>query len=265
MNLKAKRRNIVARVMAAENKTEAVIAEARRAGVAPRTIERWVEAAKKAPPVGQGDVSENVPPAEKPAENPVLDKLLGGDEKPADGPPTPGEVLTAGKDAEDFCVDAYSGMRSAAGAVLVSMRYTPPLDGSSPEVLKLLQVTKMAELAIRANAPRLYPLLTKYASNWGALIMAIGADAIGMMMGLEGLAKSRGWTPAPKKPAAPPPSESYAEQIKPRPATVSTSSTPSPVPDPRPGAETIVDAPLPSPELVAERSKLEAVFAGREI
>lgn len=193
----SKRRNIVARVMAADNINEAVMAEAKRAGVSTRTIERWVEAAKKAPSVGQVVTSETVPTPSKSAENTVLDTLLkdeGATGKAPEGPPTAGEVQTAAKDAEQFCVEAYSGVRSALGSVLVSMRYSPPLDASSPEVLKLLAIGKPAELAIRMNAPRLYPILVKYASNWGALLLALGADAIGMVSGLEGLAKSKGWT-----------------------------------------------------------------------
>ncbi len=198
----SKRRNIVARVMAADNINEAVMAEAKRAGVSTRTIERWVEAAKKAPSVGQVVTSETVPTPQKPAENKVLDALLKDEGQPGkapEGPPTAGEVQSAAKDAEQFCVEAYSGIRSALGSVLVSMRYTPPLDASSPEVLKLLAIGKPAELAIRMNAPRLYPILVKYASNWGALLLAIGADAMGMLTGLQGLAKSKGWEPKEKE------------------------------------------------------------------
>jgi hypothetical protein len=245
-----KRRNAVARILGAENKTKAVEAEAKRAGVSPRTVERWVEAAKASPTVGQtvGQpvVSENVAPPEKPAENPVLDTLLqeeGQAGKPLPGKPTAVEIAAAGVDAENFCVDAYSGIRSAVGSVLVSMRYTPPLDATSPEVLVLLRVSKPAELAIRANAPRLYPILVKYASNWGALFLAVAADALGLLMGLEGTAKAKGWTPPPKKGGDQartqvPTEKQYGEQLKPKPS-------PAPSHDPKPAEATIVDAPLP--------------------
>lgn len=260
MNQAKKRRNIVARVMAAENKSEAVAAEAKRAGVSTRTVERWVEAAKAAPSVGQPVVSGDVPPVEKPAENPVLDKLMEGEGstgKPAEGPITQGEVLQAAADAERFCVEAYGGIRSAVGSVLVSMRYTPPLDATSPEVLRLLQMSKAAELAIKANAPRLYPILTRYASNWGALLLAIGADALGMIMGLEALAKSQGWTHAPKRaaerpsPAQVPTPQQYGEQLR-------TGQENAGAPDEK--KATVIDAPLPTEEQLAAASAVRQVL-----
>jgi hypothetical protein len=259
-----KRRNIVARVLGAENKTEAVAAEAKRAGVSTRTIERWVEAAKgTSGGVGQDVVSENVPPAEKSAENPVLDKLLNEDGKagkPAGGAPTLEDYQQAEADAARFCVEAYAGPRAAVGAVLVAMRYSPILDASSPEVQRLLKVTTAAELAIRMNAPRIYPILVRYASGWGPLVLAIGADAIGMLIGLESLAKSRGWAPAPKKatdrpnPASVPTAKEYGEQLNPEPSAAT---------DPKAAAvaATIVDAPLPTEEHVEEYKRLAALRA----
>lgn len=244
-----KRRNAVARVMAAENKSEAIAAEAKRLGVASRTIERWVEAAKGPDPVRRDVVSGNDAPPEKTPKDTVLDKLLDKDpakEKPADGPITKGEIAQGAADAEKFCVEAYAGVRAAVGAVMVSWKFAPPLDATSPEVLKVLEMTKAAELAIRANAPRLYPILTRYASNWGALVLAIGADAFGMILGLESLARSKGWAPVPKKredrPAqvqVPSPAD-YGEQLR-------AAAADAPPRDPK---TAIVDAPIPTPEQV---------------
>ncbi len=268
MNL-TKRRNIVARILAAENRSDAVAAEAKRAGTSTRTIERWIAAANKAlgetaSPVGQPVLSENGSPLEKKAENTVLDTLLKGDGqpgKPAAGPITPGEIQAAGKDQEDFCLQAYSGVKSAVGSVLVSVRYTPPLDGSSPEVLKLLQVGTTAALAIRANAPRIYPILVKYAGTWGALLGALAVDALGMMMGLEGTAKAAGWKPEPKKaadrpaPSAVPTMQAYSEQLRPPSTSTGTSGEAESKP-------VVINAPIPTPEQLATAGAIREVLVG---
>ncbi len=196
-----KRRNAVARIAAAENKSDAIAAEAKRAGKSFRTVQRWVEAAGGSTGDGQNDVPQNVTPPEKPAENPVLDTLLkdeGAGGKGPEGPPTPTEIRAAVVDSEVFCVETIASMQAMAGSFLVSMRYSPPLDATSPEVVKMFALTKPAELAIRANAPRLYPILAKALSNFGALLVAVGGSALGMVMGLEGLAKSKGWEPKKK-------------------------------------------------------------------
>lgn len=253
-----KRRRVVARIMGAENKSEAIIAEARRAGVSTRTIERWMEAAKAAADrVGQSGPSGNDAPPPKEPERTVADRLLdgsGGTSEDPNKPIGPGDIHQAAVDAEQFCVEAYSGARSAVGGFLVAWKYTPPLDATSPEVIKLLACSKAAELVLRANAPRLYPILTKYASNWGALIFALGADAIGMVLALEGLAKSRGWKPQPKRaedrpqPVEVPTAAAYGAQLR----------TPPPSPATNPQEEkaraTIIDAPLPS-EVQTETAK----------
>lgn len=263
-----KRRNIVARVMGAENKSEAVAAEAKRAGVSTRTVERWVEAASKSTvAVGQPVMSENASPLEKPAENPVLDKLLNEGAQPgkaAEGPITGTEVARAAADAEAFCIDSYNTTKATVGSVLVSWRYTPPLDPTSEEVLKLLRASKAAELAIRANAPKLYPILAKHAGTWGALIFAVVADAFSMMLAIEGMAKAKGWSPQnpkskgrPSVASVPSPAE-YAAQLQPQ-------APPAPSPATDPQAEkaraTIVDAPLPTQEQIDEYNRLAALQA----
>jgi hypothetical protein len=257
-----KRRNIVARIMAAENKSAAVAAEAKRAGVSTRTIERWVEAANAFPIVGQPVVSETVPTPLKPAENPVLDTLLKEEGAAAggpSGPPTPLEIQQAGVDAENFCVDSYASARSAVGSLLVSINYTPPLDATSPEVLSMLKMGDAAELAIRANAPKLYPILMRYASNWGALVVVLAADAFGMIKGLEGLAKSRGWVPKERgqkgRPAPVPSAQTYGESLRPQTQTASASN-----PENEKAKATIVDAPVPSSEQVEMANAVRAAL-----
>lgn len=257
MKPEKKRRNIVARIMGAENKTEAILAEAVRAGVHPRTVERWVENAQAAvPDAGQNAVSENTVPTTKPAENPVLDKLLqgeGGAGTVPVGPPNQTEIHQAAVDAENFCVEAYAGVRATIGSMLVSVRYSPPLDATSPEVAKLLKIGVAAELALRANAPRLYPILVKYSSGWTPLILAVGADAFGMIVGLEALAKSKGWVPTKRKEAERaatvevPSPKTFGEQI--HAAQVKTESTSAPA---GPGADTVVNAPIPTAEQIEQ-------------
>jgi len=262
-----KRRNAVARILEAENKSEQTAAEAKRLGVSTRTMERYVEAAKAATPsVGQSDVSESTAPPEKGPENTVLESLLK-DEAAAvgtpGGPPTVVEKHQAAVDAENFCVEAYSGLRATVGSLMVSVRYSPPLDATSPEVAKLLKMGVAAELALRANAPRLYPILVKYSSGWAPLVLAVGADAFGMIVGLETLAKSKGWTSTTKKEAAaiaPPPSKkSYAEQLAAG-QTRSASSDQAEVK--QVGAETVVNAPLPTQEQLDSAARLREVLIG---
>ncbi len=266
-----KRRNIVARVMGAENKNDAVMAEAKRAGVSTRTIERWVEAASKtAPDVGQPVLSETVPSPQKPAENKVLDTLLKDEGQSAggpSGPPNQTELHQAAVDAENFCVEAYAGLRATIGSMLVSIRYSPPLDATSPEVAKMLKIGMAAELALRANAPRLYPILVKYSSGWTPLVLAVGADAFGMIVGLEALAKSKGWKAGPKKTAdgtaraSVPDEAQYAESLRPKPpppSPVVTAGAAEPV-----GSHTIVNAPLPPEADVKEFERINKLFGGR--
>lgn len=269
MKPEKKRRNIVARVMAAENKSEAVIAEAKRAGVSTRTVERWVESAQKAVPVGQDVVSETVPSPQEPVQNPVLDKLLegeaGGGTVPV-GPPNQTEIHQAAVDAENFCVEAYAGLRATVGSMLVSVRYSPPIDATSPEVAKLLKIGVAAELALRANAPRLYPILVKYSSGWTPLVLAVGADAFGMIVGLEALAKSKGWVPTKKREAEReatvevPSRRAFGEQLR-----ASQSKTESAAVPAGPGADTVVNAPVPTAEQIQEYNAIARAIGGAQV
>ncbi len=208
------RRNAVARILAGETTPEA---EAQRLQVSARTIYRWVEEAravsghpenvtKDADTDVRQQTSENVtPPGKTPSDtqNPALKAALdaAGETSGQVNAPTaaPANPEQARADMEGFCLEAYGGLKAAVGAALVQWNYSPPLDPSSPEVLKLLRVGAVATTAIRANAPRLYPMLVKWTSGWGPLIVAIGMDSVGMMVALGGLAKSKGWQPAKKK------------------------------------------------------------------
>lgn len=267
MNESIKRRNIVARVLAAENKSEAIIAEAKRAGKSTRTIERWVENAQKAAPVRQDVVSPNVVPPGKPAENPVLDTLLKEEGQPGkepQGPPTEGELRTALKDQEEFVLDIFNSAKSAGGSVLVGHRYSPPLDPMDPAILSLLKFGKVAETAIRANAPRLYPILMQHASTWSALILAVGSDALATFGALEGLAKSKGWTPTKRKEAERaaraevPSREAYAAQLRPVPPASDQAEH-------KKGEETVVNAPMPTPEDIQNFNNVSRAMGGPQL
>jgi len=209
------RRNIVARILAKETTPEA---EAQRFGISARTIYRWVEDAKAA--AGQGpesvskttdtnvsqETSGNVtPPGKTPSDSPndaekrALE-AAGETSGPVNAPAAaPIAVDQARVDMENYCIEAYGGFKSAVGATLVQWNYSPPLEVDSPEVLKLLKVGAVASTAIRTNAPKLYPILVKAMSGWVPLIVAIGADSLGMMLGLGGLARSKGWEPPEKE------------------------------------------------------------------
>lgn len=266
-----KRRNAVARIMGAENKSEAIAAEAKRAGKSFRTVQRWVEAAGGgAPSDGQNDVSQNVAPPEKPAENPVLDTLLkeeGGAAGGPGGPPNQAEIHQAAVDAENFCVEAYAGLRATLGSMLVSVRYSPPLDATSPEVAKLLKIGVAAELALRANAPRLYPILVKYSSGWAPLLLAVGADAFGMFVGLEALAKSKGWTPKTRKEAersarAEVPSEAaFGEQLRAAQARTESAAASTT----QKAEDVVVNAPLPTVEEIQSFNAVSRAMNGPQI
>ncbi len=265
-----KRRNAVARILGAENKGEAIAAEAKRTGAHPRTVERWVKSATAAnPDAGQDAVPGNAVPPEKPAENPVLDKLLEGEGGPGQincGPINQGEIHQAAVDAENFCVEAYAGVRATIGSMLVSVRYSPPLDATSPEVAKLLKIGMAAELALRANAPRLYPILVKYSSGWTPLILAVGADAFGMIIGIEALAKSKGWAPTKRKEvereatAEVPSRKAFGEQIRAAQPKTETAAAPA-----GPGADTVVNAPVPTAEQIVEYNAVARAMGGPQV
>ncbi len=268
MNDATKRARVVARIMASEDKGKAIAAEAQRLGKHARTIERWVADVQAAQGgAGQDAVSKNATPTEKTPENPVLDSLLkdeGADPaKKTDAQP-PVNPAAGLKDMENSCVEAFNGLKSAGGSVLVSVKYSPPLDGTSPEVLNLLKIGWAAETAIRANAPKLYPIIIKHAGTWGALIGAIAVDAVCMIASLEGLAKSKGWVPGPKKARDQgrqvdiPTVQEYGEALRPKPAP----DPEPPIAAAKPGMDTVVNAPLPTEEAVKKVDDIRAVLTG---
>ncbi len=270
MPTEAQKRNAIARLFDGTSKYET---EAQRLGVNVRTLKRWVSSARALAPKTKAapkDAPEDAPPpddtpTEEGQETPVLERLLedeGGAPQARKGPPTAGELQKSLAEMETFCVQTYGGLRAAVGSVLVSARYTPPLDAMSPEVLGCFRVGQAADLAIRMNAPKIYPILVKFSSNWGALLAAIAMDAFGLIIGLEGLAKSKGWTAPPKKSgdrAEVPSQERYAQDLRPKPAPA-PAAAPAPVVADKPGKETVVNAPLPDPVDVEKVEELKRLL-----
>ncbi len=259
---KDKKRKVVARVLGADNKTAAIMAEAKREGVHPRTVERWIEGTEAdVPAVRQNAVSENAAPPENGSENPVLDTLLkdeAGGDGAAKGPITSAEKAAAAVDTAKFCVDAYSEMKSAAGSLLVQWKFAPPLNASSPEVAELFKIGVMVDMALRMNAPMLYPIIAKNMGGWSKLLGLVAADAFGMILAIQGLAKSKGWKPEARKatdkpaPAEVPTQQQYGEQLRAAPPATSTAAAAV--------ADVVVNAPLPTPEQVAMASAVREVL-----
>jgi hypothetical protein len=266
------KRNAIARLYAGKSDYKT---EAQKLGVNIRTLKRWVSTAKSiapkpdAPPdVTEEGPSPEVTPSEEGQKNPVLDKLLEGESgagKPEESPTSPGAVQRGVAEMEEFCVQGYAGIKSTVGSLLTSWRFTPPLDPNSPEVLNLFRVGVTVATTIKLNAPLIYPILTRYMSNWGALIGIVAADAFGMMMALEGMAKSKGWTPKTRKDAERaaradvPSATAYAEQLRPQTASAPSASTESAE---QRGAETVVNAPRPTPEQIEEYNRVARAMGG---
>lgn len=267
----AKRRNAVVRVLAGKSTPKD---EAQALGISERQVQRMVEAHRKvleAVPKASAKVSESVtsgdvsPPPEA-TKNPALEGALkGAGEAPQDEKAktiTPGDVQLAQADMEKFVTDSYTDIRRAAGATLVQVKFSPPLEIGTPEVQRALEPGPHALLALRTNAGRLYPYFVKLMNGWLPLAIALGSDVIGMMAGLKGLAVSKGWTPPqklaaddeqapppPRRGAAPPPAPVKPKADAPPKdgSVVDAPSIPLPVEAPPPGTFDVrgglVDAP----------------------
>lgn len=227
-----KKRNAIARVLEAPKKSEAILTEAKRAKVAPRTIERWVKenetAGGAAAPVGRDVVSGNVGSPEKPretAEDPALKAALGaagGDgTKPGPTPIGPQDFKDAKAEAKKFCVDTIGSLTQMAGSAIVTTRYSPPLLLSDQAVQKLLELSMLEVGLIEANVDTLHPFLVKWLAGPYQLVGGLVFGQVLRWIGLDNLAKNRGWKdaakpaspaagaaappPPPHRPAAPPP------------------------------------------------------------
>jgi len=240
-----KRRNALARMAAGSRPEE----EAQRLGKSKRTLQRW----KAASDVVKTDVSPDVTPlGETPGDspekkpNPALEAALkGAGEAPAGPRPlTEGEIAQAQVDKAEFCVSTINGMRMAAGVQAVKFVFSPPLNATSPEVLALCKLDPFTEMAVRAQADRLYGPLVGFAANPYVLYIALGVSTVGMFIGISKLAEARGWEPKKKAERAPTPAD-FAAQLKPKPAEPPPEAPPTPAS--MKGSETIVDAPLPPP------------------
>lgn len=268
-----KRRNAVVRILAGKSTSKD---EAQALGISERQVQRMVEAHRKvleavpkasasvSPSVTSGDVS---PPPET-TKNPALEGALkGAGEAPQDEkakPITPGDVQLAQADMEKFVVESYTDIRRAAGATLVQVKFSPPLEIGAPDVQRALEPGPHALLALRTNAGRLYPYFVKLMNGWLPLAIALGSDVIGMMAGLKGLAVSKGWTPPqkgaaedeqepppppPRRGAAPPPApvKPKADEAPKMGNCTDAPSVPLPVEAPPPGTFDVrgglVDAP----------------------
>lgn len=201
-----KRRQAVARILNGQSSPKD---EAIRLGKDERTVERWVslargavDAAKGAPSVSATSPSP-VPLEAAKGSNPALDAAraaaAGATTGTSSVTPTPMEAATAREDMAKFCLDQVGQLKGAVGSAIVTFKYSPPLDLSDPEVQKVLALSPTGELAIRANAERLYPMLVKMMSGPYQIFAALALEAVMMFVGLRSLAGKQGWQPAPKK------------------------------------------------------------------
>lgn len=180
-------------------------AEAMRLNTHKRTVEKWVVAAEEVEKAVEKTAPQStIPPEEGPEkpENPALDAALAaaGEESDGEKPAAPGAaaVAEARLDMAAYCLDAIAQFKQAVGGILVTARYTPPLDLAAKDVQKLLAVGPVAQLAVRANAEKLYPMLVKVTQGPGMIYAALAIDTVLMLVGLEALAKQSGWKGASK-------------------------------------------------------------------
>ena len=231
MKEEKKRRNAVARVLAAENKGEQIAAEAKRAGVHPRTIERWLEGNKEAlaaaPSAGQAAVPSNAtPPSEggNTGENPALKAALDaaaegapGSDCPNKVPVTQNDIAAARVDAQQFCLDTVGNITQAIGSVIVTSRYSPPLRLSDKAVQDLLKLSALEDGVIRANVDTLYPILLKWMAGPYQLAGGLIFGQLLRYIGLDNLAKVSGWKEkAPAAATAPPPAHVFTARPAPQ-------------------------------------------------
>ncbi len=208
-----KKRLAVARIL---NEGSSVETEAQRLNVTARQVRRWVEATKEIlpkPPKGPESSPEKSPSQEvlppqtghenKP--NPALQEALkaaGETSGPVkNAPPTSGEMVDAREDAAKFCLDTIGNVKNSIGSTMVSFRYSPPLRVRDEDVQEVITLSPMDEGLIRANAAELYPILLKWMKGPYQIIGGLAWSAVLMMIGLDGLAKKKGWVDAEKPPA----------------------------------------------------------------
>jgi len=199
-----KKQNAVARILAGETTPEV---EAQQLGVSARQVRRWVEAARQVSgmPTEEGP-SDDVTPSEADAQdkpNPALKaalKAAGEDpEAKPEAKPTGPDIAAARQDMESFCLSAIGQAKSAIGSVMVTARYSPPLDLGMAKVQEALKLSPMTETVIRTNAERLFPFLTKLMAGPYQLAGALIVESLMLFMGLTSLAASRGWKAPEKK------------------------------------------------------------------
>lgn len=208
-----KKRLAVARIL---NEGSSAETEAQRLGISARQVRKWVEAAKAFIPKAPKPEPEKVPSkndsppvagTEKPkneALNAALDAAGEGSKTSADPLPSAQDKVDARLDAERFCIETIGNIKSGIGSTIVSFRYSPPLLLSEQPVQNLIKLSPMEEGLIRANAQTLYPILLRWMAGPYQIIGGLLLGQLLMFVGLDNLAKNRGWVEK-EKPAAPPP------------------------------------------------------------
>ncbi len=209
------RRLAIARIVSGESNAAT---EAQNLGVHKRTVEVWVAATRTASsaasPEPENTAPQNTVPLGKTpdgASNQALDDALeaAGEKREGGGAASIGaaDVAEARIDMAKQCLDILGQLKMAVGGTLVTFRYTPPLSLADKGVQEALEIGPMANAAVRANAEKLYPVLTKLMSGPGVIWGALALDGLLMLVGLDKLAKSAGWKDAPRRaegaPAAP--------------------------------------------------------------
>lgn len=226
-----KKRLAVARIL---NEGSSAETEAQKLGISARQVRKWVEAAKafipKAPkPEPEKGPSENVTPPSAGTENKpnqALEEALKaageGGAPPKDSPPTAGEIVDARLEAKKFCLETIGNITEAIGSVMVTTRYSPPLLLSDAAVKDLLKLTALEVGVIGANVDTLYPFLVKWMAGPFQLVGGLVFGQILRFVGLDNLAKNRGWVEKAGPAAPPPPPAQFQPVHPPRPAPAAT-------------------------------------------
>jgi len=200
------KRNAIARIISGQSTPKD---EAQRLGVDERTVERWVSTARGAIDAANGATSDGAsPPGTVPSggekgPNPALDAARaaasGGAGASSAAPIGPTDIAVAREDMAKTCIEQISTLKQAVGGMLVTFRYSPPLDLADAEVQRALSISPICEAAIRANAEKLYPMLVKMMSGPYQIFAALALEGLMLMMGLKTLAVKKGWEPPKEK------------------------------------------------------------------
>lgn len=199
------RRMAVARIIDGQASSET---EAQKLGISKRQVERMVAATRKAIDDGARSAADGTSPkvtspkATPPERsNPALDaakKGAGLDGGAADKGPAAIDPRQAVADMAKYCVETVGMVKVAVFSTLVTMKYSPPLEMMSQDVQKVLGLGPVADAAIRANAPTLYPILVRLMSGPLQLAGGLIIDGLMTVFSLHSMAVGNGWKPKEK-------------------------------------------------------------------